>query len=651
MKIVTRSTFNASIDHLTYCRTKGLDTETTGLRPYHGDRLFSVIICCEHDEYYYNFKTYPQVEEVPVEQVLTKGHLESLKTLFDNPNAFWRLTNAKYDMHMLGQEGLEIKGEIWCTKALGRVEYNEHWGDEPYGLEASLARIGLKKDDGVEKYIQEHKLYEKVQLPGKKQKVTLKHFDQVPFRLIVPYACNDTRGSFVLGQRQEDSLNQQARSTPEPVPSVLRVLRNEQRLTKTIFHMEKVGVRIDREYTLRASRYELDRSEKARVGFKRATGRDYADSGKLFAELFASERDKWEFTDKGNPSFTYEALKKFENEAAKLIVELRDAKAKADFYNGFLYHADSKGDVHPNVNPDGARHGRCSSSNPNFQNLTSEDLYVCRGCKKGHEEIVEACEKCGSKDLEAAEFHVRRAIVPRPGFVLIMPDYIQMEYVRMLERACALVGRVTPLAREVNGGKDVHQATADLVTARGTELKRSKAKNGNFALLFGSGDETLAWTIGGTKDDASALRAAIFDVAPEIKNLIFAIRGAARTARNGEPADRNRFIFNWLGRRCYLTDPSFAYKFVNYLISGDCADINKVGLNEIDDKLQGTKSRLIMTIHDENPCEVHESEVQHVPLLVKRCMEGVIKHQYVPLYADMAWSEKSLADKRKGFPV
>ena len=410
------------------------------------------------------------------------------------------------------------------------------------------------------------------------------------------------------------------------------VLENERRLTKTVFNMERVGVRIDREYTVRATRFESDRAEKAASAYKRETGRDYKASAKDFAAIFASEKDQWEYTEKGNPSFESEVLKKFKHPAAKIILEMRDAKAKADFYQGFLYHADSRGDIHPNYNAHGAAHGRFSSSSPNFQNLTSEE---------GEEE---------------KEFLVRRAIIPRPGFIFIMPDYDQMEYRLMFELANRIVFGMpeyehafykltpegTPLVREIKNGKDPHQATADLVTSLGTPLVRSRAKNGNFALLYGAGDEQLSYTIGGTVEEARVLRQSIFSVAPEIKTFIRTVTSVAR--------DRG-YIFNWLGRRCYFPNGEFTFRAPNYLVAGGCADVVKVAMNRIDDFLVDKISRMVMSVHDELPCEIHESEISTVPQVIKSLMEGVFPSKFLPLTCGMEWSDKSLADKKKGFPV
>ena len=74
-------------------------------------------------------------------------------------------------------------------------------------------------------------------------------------------------------------------------------------------------------------------------------------------------------------------------------------------------------------------------------------------------------------------------------------------------------------------------------------------------------------------------------------------------------------------------------------------------MNEIDERLLSMKSRIVMTVHDELPTEVHESEVKHVPHMVQDIMEASYKPEYIPVTVGMEWSDKSLADKVAGFPV
>lgn len=605
--IVNKTNFQEVISKINNAKILSLDCETTGLRPWHGDRLFSLIIAISANEsFYFNFQA---VSDIPNDAILSmREYFAPLRNLLREKDKTWYLHNAKFDMAMLYQEGLEIEGKVWCTLALGRVTYNEHLS---YDLSDSLARIGLEKDDTVEKYIDEKVLWDWEVIPGKKNRSKNKHYERVPFSIIVPYACRDATGTFNLGVFEQDSITRSSSETPSGLPTMLDVAQNEARLIKTVFRMEKVGVRIDKGFCMRAASFEQDRASKAGEKFRKETGREYKDSSKVYAEIFNSERDKWVYTDKGNPSFDKDSLTKFDNPAAKFILELRDAKSKADFYNGFLYHADASGDIHPTFNLHGARHGRFSSSNPNFQNLKADES--------------------DSKE----EFLVRRAIIPRPDFILIMPDYDQMEYRLMLDLAADLLGRTTDLIEKVKGGLDVHAAVALLAN-----ITRDQAKTTNFLTIYGGGNQKLAEDLKISLGEAREIRQSIFRSAPEISNLIDTCM---------KVAEKRGFIRNWFGRRSYFPVKKFCYRAPNYLVAGGCADVVKLAMNRIDDLFEGKKSRMVLSIHDELPCEIHVSEFYLIPK-VKEIMEQAYISKYLPLTCGMEHSFKSLGDKIKGSP-
>ena len=612
--IVSRGGFHDVLAKLSVESRLAVDTETSGLRMYHGDRLFSIIIASASEIFYFNFIPY---EDVAPALVLPFSYLPVMgELLFSKETITWYIQNAaNFDLCMFGVDGIEIAGPIHCTKAIGRVEYNDHMS---YSLENQLSRLGRHKDDAVKAYIKEHRLWTEIPIPGKEDPYRVLHYDRVPFDIIVPYGETDGRETFFLGDYQEKSI---AKKDLEGNPRSLRaVLENEKRLQKTIYRMKHRGVRINIPYCKKAATYESDRGAKAALEFKKLTGVEYAASPKLFAEVFASEKDKWEYTEKGNPSFESDILKKFNSPAASQVLTIRDAKSKADFYNGFLWFSDAEGVVHPNYNPEGATHGRFSSSEPNFQNLTSED---------SEEELNQ-------------EFVVRRALLPRKGFVFIMPDYDQMEYKFMLENACRIMGHETELAKMVVGGFDFHEATCVMAKSVGSEVVRKQAKVANFLTLYGGGPKKLAESLNISIEEAKKIRGAIFKAAPEIENYLMAISSSA---------EKFGYITNWLGRRCYFPNKKFSYRAPNYHTSGGCADVVKVAMNQVDEFLLDKKSKMVMTVHDELPIEVHESELETVPHIIKDIMENVYKSQYIPLTTGMEWSAKSLGDKIKGFPI
>lgn len=614
VNVVSIYMLRACVAQLAQCKRLSLDTETTGLRPYHGDRPFSVIIADSSNEYYFNFNPDPLIED-PL--VLPPAAWPVLQELFSNPDIRWYMHHAKFDLAMLATVGCRINGPVWDTRVHARIEYNDHMD---YSLDACAKRIGLSKDDAVMKYITENKLWEWEEIPGKKVRKKKLFFDKVPFELITEYGCKDARITYDLGLHQERTIGDSSVEAHEKnLPCVSALAAAERDLTRTISRMESVGLLIDRNYCVRASRYEDNRATAGEGEFAGLTGRVYQASPKLFAEVFASDKPRWEYTDKGNPSFDTDTLKKFDSPVARAVLSIRDAKSKADFYNGFLYHADANNRIHPNLDQAGTGSGRCSSSDPNLQNLTDEE------------------------PKDGQEFLVRRAIIPTPGYLFLLPDYEQTEYKLMLEMACILLGHETNLVRRIREEKlDVHQAIADEVCRRGGNITRSQAKNVNFAILYGAGVAKLADMLKSTENEARHIKNLVFEAAPEIRDFV---RRVINTT------EARGYVFNWAGRRSYFAKER-AYKAPNYLIQGGCADMIKRAMVDIDEWLRGqdAKSRLLWQIHDELVVECHESETDWVPRGVAARMEEAFDAKHLPQTISMEYSRLSLADKTKGYP-
>lgn len=613
MKVVTRDEFASCLEHLKTLSKLSLDTETFGLRVYQGDRLFSIIIgSSPTTAFYFNFQAY---DGLTPNFILPSAWLRQFESLFSDEGKTWFIHNAKFDMGVLQNEGLFIKGRIHCTLALGRIVYNEHLS---YSLDDSLIRLGLEKDAGPEKWIEENEAWEWIEIPDKKTRVKNKFYYKVPWDIIVPYGLKDATGTFALGLFQESEIEKQSNEDIKNVPKVSLVAGNEMDLIKTVFKMESHGALIDIPFCREAVQFERENLVKAGEEFKKLTGLSFKASPLIYRKVFASEESKWKYkpktkTGKINPTFEGDILKTFDNPAVSSILKIRDAKAKLDFYSGFLYHADANSFVHPNFNASGTVHGRFSSSEPNFQNLKNDDDTP----KEEH-------------------FVVRRAIIPPPGYIICSIDYSAMEYRFMLEYACAgIAGRETDLARKINAGMDFHQATADVVKEKtGVEITRAQAKTSNFLTLYGGGNQKLADGLKIPLETARTIREGIKKSAPEIDAFI---QKLLRTANERD------YIRNWLGRRCYFPNKNFAYIAPNYLIAGGCADITKVAMNRIDAYLKDLKSKMFLTIHDELVFYIHETETDIIPYL-KSFMEKAYPSEYVPLKCQAYVSDKSLAD-------
>lgn len=583
-------------DILKILRKEGLlaiDTETTGLKPFQGDILFSIIIASRDEVYYFNFNEYANKE------ALDESFLLLLKPLFADPLKTWIAHNATFDMHILAKEGLYFAGDVVDLEMLSRVEYNFHL---KHSLDAIAKRFG----------------YEKMEIKPRTQKVThpvlnkttrLKHFNEVPFEEIYRYGSRDARITmdcyFMLAQK----ILLADQQTPENLPKLHQVVANEVQLTKTIFNMEQTGVHVDINYCWAARKYNLDKMELAQKKFEELTGKPFKKSPKLFAELFGDLATIK--TDKGNLKFDKDVMNDLDHPAAKIVVEISKYKKNVEYFENFIYYADDNDTIHTEFNQARTKTGRFSSSAPNLQNLTKPDKY-------------EATD-------EVDEFPVRRAIVPRPGYFFAMIDYKQKEFRLFLD----LAGEAG-LANKIKGGMDVHQATGE-----NAGVKRAAAKAANFSIVYSSGDEKLAKTLGIPKASAKRIKASIFQSAPKIEPLINKVM---RTA------ELRGYIFNWFGRRSYFPNRRMAYKAPNALIQGGCADILKIAMNRCDEFLKNYRSRMVMTIHDELVFEIAYGEEDIIPQL-KEIMENVYNYRLLKLEVDVEYSNKSLADKSHEIPL
>lgn len=592
--IVQRCLFQQTLEHLAAPGDYGLDTETEGVRTQ--DQLFSIIIATSTEAFYFNFNRHPdhQGNAASLDARLTPDHLVRLQTLFNSPTHRWYIHNAGFDWGMLRKAGLDIKGPVWCTYAIERVLKNNYM---KYSLDACGLRRGMKKDDGVKKYITKHKLYRVETVPGKMNKKKAPLYHKVPFEIMTKYALQDARMHYDIGSAQRKFI--------ELTPELECVAQNELRLTRTLLDMREYGIKIDRNYTRLALDHEMQKITQFQREFQELCHRPYNNSPKHLAECLLSMGEEVGVTAKGNPSLSKDVLATMHTPLAKLVKQIREhQKFIGTYYSSLLYYADTQDILHPNFRQAGTETGRMSMNDPSLHNIPKE---------------------------EVGEFKVRRCFIPRPGHAYFMLDFDQQEFRMMLD----LAGE-KQLIDAIMGGVDVHQATADLL-----QISRKFAKTINFGLLYGMGIEKLAHALGISEVEAQRYRRLYFGKLPRVQRLINDVtqRGKIRG-----------YIFNWLGRRCHIDDPERAYVLPNHLIQGGCADVCKVAMNQVHDYLQGKRSKLVLQVHDELLFEVPPEEYDIVPTL-RRIMEDVYTPKHgLKLTCSVEHSLISWADKVSGMP-
>jgi DNA polymerase-1 len=196
-----------------------------------------------------------------------------------------------------------------------------------------------------------------------------------------------------------------------------------------------------------------------------------------------------------------------------------------------------------------------------------------------------------------------------------------------------------------HNGLDIHRQTAAQVIGKHydsvTSSERSAAKAVNFGIVYGISAYSLSDDLHISVKEAQDYIDGYFAQYPNVRSLIETLVDTAKT--NGYAATmfgRRRMLpelnssnFNTraFGERCAVNMP----------IQGTAADIIKIAMVRINEKLKGMESRLILQVHDEVLLEVKPNEKETVYNLVKHEMENAAELN-VKLSVDLMFGENWL---------
>lgn len=594
--VVTSKNIKEVVEILSQPGEYGLDTETTGLLEKH--RLFSIIIASEEDVYYFNFKDYG-IKSIPF---LGREHFELFQKILDQSDSTFFISNAKFDMRMFLNEGLQIRGTAWCTAAQARVLEN-NLGPKEYSLNALAKRyLGLEKDDAVKTYVEQNQLWDIETWFGE----TIYHhrYQDVPYDIMHKYACMDAQLHLKLGKFQKTRFREIESNKNEP--SIAPLVLNELNLTKTLFKCERIGIKVDRQKIKDAMREDQLLITGLRHQFYRESGSEFYDGPNLLAAVFKKLGIPVALTEKGNPSFAEKELSKLDHPVVSIVQDIRwYTKRMQTYYPNLLRYSDMSGIIHPDIRQGGTETGRMSCVNPNLTNVPSEEGSDVKYPMRGH-------------------------FIPRyPSSCLVTIDYKQQELRMFLD----LAGEKSVI-KAINEGLDPHQATADEVG-----ITRQEAKTVNFALIYGQGIEALAQGLKVDTKTAKDIRDKYFAKLPKVKKLIETISKKGKATL---------YVTNWFGRRCRISDKDYAYILPNHTVQGGCADVVKIAMNETFklERSERIKSPgLLFSVHDELVLELFPEDFKIIKP-IKNIMENVYKPKNgMKLLVDISHSFKSWAER------
>jgi DNA polymerase-1 len=307
-------------------------------------------------------------------------------------------------------------------------------------------------------------------------------------------------------------------------------------------------------------------------------------------------------------STAVDVLEALEHPIAQKVLEYRQlAKLKGTYVDALPLLIDPASErLHTTFNQTGAATGRLSSSNPNLQNIPIRT-------ELGRE--------------------IRAAFVPQRGWKLIVADYSQIEL-----RLLAHMSRDAVLLDAFRNGEDIHTRTAAEVFGvpplMVTPEHRRNAKAVNFGIVYGQTPFGLSQSLGIDRKEAELYIRSYFERYSGVRRWLDATIQEVR---------RSGVSVNLFGRRRPIPDMNsrnpnarnFAERTaVNTPLQGAAADLIKLAMIRIDEKLRGMQAKMLLHVHDELVLEAPPEEVEEVSALVKSAMEGVKKLE-VPLLVDI----------------
>jgi DNA polymerase-1 len=231
----------------------------------------------------------------------------------------------------------------------------------------------------------------------------------------------------------------------------------------------------------------------------------------------------------------------------------------------------------------------------------------------------------------------RKAFIPAPGSILLVADYNQIEL-----RCIAHLAADPGLVEAFRSGTDIHNVTAARVF--GVEPKavtldqRSKAKMVSYGLAYGMESYGLAQRLNIPVEDAAQILDAYFVAFPNVKAYMDRTVIEARMRGYTETLFGRRRPIPELSNSNFRIRQAGERQAMNAGIQGLAADIFKVALVRVDQALvaAGTRSRLVLQVHDEVLVEVPEDERAEVGPVVIEIMRDAAQLD-VPLEVNVSW--------------
>ena len=558
-----------------------LDTETTSLNALEA-KILGISFCWKKDEaYYINIgQTEKKADLFNQQNEDRKQWLEKLKKIIENKDLTIIGHNIKYDLQVLKNYNIEIKGKIFDTMIASYLlnpENRQHNLDALSFYELNWQKIN--SDDLFEKDIKEKK------------------FSEVNLEKLAIYSCEDADFTFKLKEilskkLQKNKLEKLFNTIELPLIEILANMERNGILLNVSF-LKKLGQDLKKDikkivekiYTLAGEEFNINSTKQLKeilftkmainpIGLKKTkTG-------------YSTATEELEKIKHLHPIL--ELIQEY-RELSKLVSTYIDALPK-------LVNPETKR-INTNYNQTITATGRLSSSDPNLQNIPIRtDL--------------------GNK--------IRQAFIAPPRKILLSSDYSQIEL-----RIMAHLSGDKNLVSAFKNHLDIHRSTAAAINqislAEVSDKLRRQAKAINFGILYGQGPHGLSQSAGISYQQAREFIEKYFAAYTGVKKFIDkTIKSAQITNYTETMFGRRRFISE-INSNEIMKKKAAERMAINSPIQGSAADIIKMAMIEIYDKIikKELDIKMLLQVHDELIFEVNENKVDYYCNKIKEIMENI----------------------------
>ena len=533
---------------------------------------------------------------------------ECKKVLANNVDKTWH--NARYDLRVCKENNILVGGRQHCTLTMSRIYWDRR---RSHALQA-LTEFLCPELSGWEVTLKKEMTKIKSSYTRKGYPQDYANYSFIPDEIIAPYAATDAFMALMVYELLSKEMERNFSSLYE----------REIKILYAVTKIEERGMA----YDSKKSRIEAQKLTKQIKELTRKihliTGdEDFNPNSPTQVHLALNSlgiTDR-QLTVKGAVTTGADKLREINAQssatlskrASRFIESLLLLRAFSKTVGTYLIPLAERaernsGIVYTSINPTDTVTGRPASKNPNLLNISKPD---------------------DKKTL--IHNPIRECFVCRPGFANYYFDVSQQEMAFF-----GLLADDTRILEAYTAGEDIHQYMADQIG-----LDRGQTKGINFGVLYGLGIKAMAANAGWPVSKAKEIMSIYLDEFPSVKEF---------QARCKYELYQSGYVEDFFGRR-YHVPPNQAYKAVNALVQGGCAQAFKIGLLNVD-ALLVSRQHIILPVYDElqieTPiyskaveakwCDNIVSAMINVPQLLDRGLR---------LRVDVEKSETNWAEKKK----